>query len=298
MDNSLLDFLKQRNIKHLVNPDLKKISYVKIGTTSSLIIYPRSVQELVSVLKCVSRFGFPYKILGRTSNVLFTKNAGDYIFISTLLLTEAKINGNTAVIEAGVSIPRLALDCLNADLSGLEELSGIPGTIGGAFVTNAGAYGREISDLVSSVRVYDTEAGRIYDCSKSECSFGYRHSCFLNPRLVVLSAKLVFSQGDKNNIKSRMDSCKAKRIASQPTGALSLGSVFKRTRGNSAGYYIDCCGMKGLKVGGAQISEKHAGFIINTGDATADDYLSLMDRASVAVREKFSLDLVPEIVVI
>ena len=298
MINSLQDYLTSRTVKYEVEKELKEISHLKIGGVAPLIIYPKTENELVDLVGMLFSNNIRYKILGRTTNILFLDKRSEFVFVSTRQLDQVYSDLNTVVCEAGVSLPIL-INCLaNRGIGGAEELSGIPGSIGGAVVSNAGAFGKEISNYISTVRVYYPNFDLVIDIPAKDCGFSYRSSSFSESECVVISARLKFANMDPELIKNRLLIYRKKRIESQPTGALSLGSVFKQVNGVSAGFYIDRCGLKGKKIGGAMIAYKHAGFILNNGYAKATDYLSLMTLAKSAVKKKFSVDLVPEIKII
>ncbi len=298
MNNSLLDYLKHRNISFEINKELKNISFIKIGGIAPLLIYPATGTELVDIIGFLKNGNYRYKIIGRTSNILFTDASSDYIFVSTKNLVKLDINGNTVIAECGITLPSLYRFLQSAEIGGAEELSGIPGTIGGAIISNAGAYGREISELITSVSVYSPEKNKVLDISLDKCNFSYRSSLFTDSDYVVLSAVMSFERMPAKISRQRVIEYRRKRWSLQPYDKLSLGSTFKRVNGVSAGYYIDKCGLKGKRIGDAEISEKHAGFIINNGEASALDYLSLMQLASDEVEKKFSVVLTPEIVII
>ena len=218
------------------------------------------------------------------------------VVVKTDKLSSCSIKSNCITAAAGVSLPFLARKAIGAGIAGFEELSGIPGSVGGAVIGNAGAFGRECSDIVTEARIYDKKDGKCYTLKKGSLGFEYRSSSLKNSDCFVLSVKFKGFESDKILLKIRELELLNKRKSSQPHGFPSLGSVFKRTKdGVSAGYLIDRCRLKGYRAGDAQISDMHAGFIINLGEATARDYLTCMNTAFTGVKERFGIELEKEI---
>jgi len=207
-------------------------------------------------------------------------------------------DGSRLVCGAGESLAGVCRFAAENGLSGLEELSGIPGTIGGAVYMNAGAYGVELSAILASVRTYDANSEKYIMLTADECAFGYRSSVFKEKPMLILSAEIELSPGDKASIEAKMKEYVRRRNEKQPVDLPSAGSFFKRPEGDYAGRLIEAAGMKGARVGGAQVSEKHAGFIVNTGGATAHDVLTLADEVKNKVLEHFGIVLEKEPVVI
>ena len=192
----------------------------------------------------------------------------------------------------------MAREAYNNSLTGLEFASGIPGTVGGAICMDAGAYGGEIKDAVKTVRLFNAETGEIIEKTTDEMSFSYRHSICKDEPLIVLSAVFELEEGDKDSIKAVMDDLREKRTSKQPLEYPSAGSTFKRPEGYFAGKLIEDSGLKGYTVGGAQVSEKHSGFVINKGDATAVDIMTLINNVRDIVKDKFDVVLEPEVCMI
>ena len=296
MEEILKDFLKINDVKFKEDFLLKNISPIKIGGLASLVVYPQSEDVFVSLVQFLQKIKIRYKIIGRMSNILPRDESFSKVIIKTDLMRDVFINEEYIICSAGVSLSLLSKYAMSAELSGLEELSGIPGSLGGAILGNAGAFGREISDLVYSVRVYDPEINEIFYLNNKKCCFSYRKSIFQNSGLVILGATLKLSKANTSDILLKIENLRQMRIKTQPTNMPSLGSTFKRPfEGESAGRLIDMCSLRGFSIGGAQISEKHAGFIVNTGDATSRDYLSVMNYASERVFERFGIELIKEI---
>ncbi len=299
MIRETLDFLKMNDVKYKENFPLSLISPVKIGGEATILVYPKTQDELIEIVDFLGKTKIKHKIVGRMSNVLPPDDKYSGIIIRTDFISRYHIKGTSVEASAGVSLPYLAKITADSGLSGLEELSGIPGSIGGAIRGNAGAFGREISQLVSRITVYDTKTSSFDRLKAEKVCFDYRSSSLMAENLVILSVKLSLSRSDKSKTNYLIQRYREKRIATQPVGQASLGSVFKRPyRDVSAAKLIDECGLKGKKVGGAKISEKHAGFIVNVGGATAADYLTLVEYAKDKVYEKFGILIEREIEVI
>lgn len=296
MVDFVLGFLKINDVKYEENRLLRDFSPVKIGGIARLIVYPENEWALIDTVRFLENKNIQYKILGRMSNVLPPDDEYTDVLIKTDKMSSLNVNSNKIYASAGVCLPYIAAKSVGLELSGIEELSGIPGSIGGAICGNAGAFGREISEIVSFVRCYDVYSGEVFSLPPEKCCFAYRDSIFKNESLVILGVELSLTSSTMTEVRKRIYSFREKRMASQPVHSGSLGSTFKRTSdGVSAAYYIDRCGLKGYSIGDAQVSLKHAGFIVNTGSATARDYLLLMNHISDAVKEQFKVELEPEI---
>lgn len=296
MREDLLDFLKMNDVQIKENVKLCRLSTVKIGAPADVIAYPDSVEKLVNLLRFLEKFKIQYKILGRMSNVLPPDEKYSTLIIKTDFLQNISIEDETLIVSTGVSLPRAAYVAIFEGLSGLEPLLGIPGSFGGAVFGNAGAFGREISELVEFILAFDKLDGKIIRIDAREAEFGYRDSIFKRRPLVILSAVIRLERSDSLAVRAEAEKFKAIRRKTQPVGQPSLGSTFKRPgHGLYAAKMIDDCGLRGYSVGGAQISEKHAGFIVNRGGARAKDYLALSDLAIKCVKEKFGIELEREI---
>lgn len=295
----LIGFLKMNDVEYAENRLLRDFSSVGIGGMAPIIAFPDNTPKLCNIVCFLEKQKIKYKILGRMSNILPPDDDCSYAIIKTDKMSGFSIKDNKIVACAGTSLPYLTYKASREGLSGLEELSGIPGSLGGSILGNAGAFGREISDLVLSVTCYDSQNDKIITLSNGECDFSYRYSAFKENGLVILSAELSLISATGEKTKARIEEVRRARSLTQPVGEKSLGSTFKRTTdGISAAMLIDKCGLKGYSIGGAQISTKHAGFIVNTGLATASDYISLMKYTRRKVKEKFNIDLNEEIEII
>ena len=298
MYSLLWDFLSDMGISYKSDQLLSEISTVKIGGLADLIIYPRTEEELIRTLRFMKENALGYYLVGGASNVLFRDEGMAAPLICTKCINGISVSGETVNVQCGVSVPSLCATLARAGLSGIEELCGIPGTVGGALASNAGAFGREIGDAVISAKVYIPSDDKIVEAKRCDLGFTYRSTSLIRDGITVLSVSLGLSKGESELIFAKMREICEMRRASQPCGLPSLGSTFKRSNGVSAGELIDKCGLKGFKLGGASISNKHAGFIVNDGGALACDYLKLMSIARSAVFEKFQVKLEPEIKVL
>lgn len=275
--------LKNMDVKRDV--PLSTLTSFHIGGPAALVFRPHSPEELRQAIQACSQFGSPYCILGNGTNILAPDAgySGMVIRIDTPL-TSPVFLGTNVTCPAGTSLAVLARESVQNGLSGLENLSGIPGTVGGAIAMNAGAYGAEIRHVVKSVRVLEAN-GHVVDLTAKRGDFGNRTSAFCAPKRVVLVATLALSPDD-GGAKERMNECTRARKAKQPLSLPSAGSVFKRPKGRFAGALIEGCGLKGTRVGGAQVSPLHAGFIVNTGNASERDVLALIELITRRVYEQ------------
>lgn len=292
-------YLKINDVEYKENFKLKNISTVKIGGSAKIVAYPDTEDKIVALIKFLSEIGSKFRVLGRMSNVLPPDEDFIGVIIRTDRLDFVNIEGESVYAGAGVSLPRLARIMADSGLSGFEELSGIPGSSAGAVIGNAGAFGREISDVFISARCFLFDEGKIERIGSDDVRFEYRASSLKNKNCLVLSLEFGGKSNSRLDVFARISSFKEKRCKTQPFDKPSLGSTFKKpTREISAGELIDKCGLKGFSIGGAMISEKHAGFIVNMGSATAGDYISVANHAQKAVLEKFNIHLEKEVEVL
>ena len=296
MNKELLEFLKMQDVEYRENALLSHFSSVKIGGETEIIVFPDTEIKLKEILKFLEKSEIQYKILGRMTNILPPDQKYNGVVVRTDKLDDYILKSNFLIASCGVTLPYISYKLCESGLAGFEGLSGIPGSIGGSVIGNAGSFGNDISDFLTFVRAYDIKRNRTFRLSKEECDFAYRSSCFKEKGYVILSAEFSLYESDKSLLLKRRRELLWKRRESQPIALPSLGSVFKRPSADlSAGKLIDECGLKGFSIGGAQVSEKHAGFIVNTGGATAYDYLSLAEHVSKCVYQKFGVNLEKEI---
>lgn len=273
-----------------------------IGGPADIFAQPVSVDALIKLLKLAADLGVHVELVGAGTNLLVRDGGVRGVVISTRRLCGVKIaecGSGYAVIEAecGVPLPSLAVFARENSLSGLEFAQGIPGTLGGALCMNAGAYGGVIGELVESVYCCDL-SGNAFMKTGAELEFGYRKSVFSRGDSVALSTRIRLVRGEKDDISALMESYAARRRETQPLDMPSAGSTFKRPEGHFAGKLISDAGLKGTTVGGAQVSRKHAGFVVNIGNATAADVLNLCGIVADEVKRKFDVELEREIRVI
>ena len=274
---------------------LKDVSSFKVGGNAEFGIYPNTKDELASLCALCRSISVPFIVVGNASNLVFDDSGYEGAVLFTNNINKISINGNYISADCGLPLSRLCLIASAQELSGIEFAYGIPGTVGGAVFMNAGAYGGEFKDVICEVTYYDTEEDDFFTVKNEECSFGYRKSIFQDNNKIILSTTIKLSKSDKDQIQALMHDYMQRRRDKQPLNYPSAGSVFKRPEGYFAGKLIEDSMLKGHTVGGAQVSEKHAGFIINIGNATASDIKTLVEHIITVVKEKFSVDLECEI---
>ena len=263
-------------IKLLYNVDMSQYCTMRVGGKAASACFAKSKSELAEAIDHCLANGMEYTVIGNCSNVIFADGVYNGCVIFTSKMSSFEFDGDTLTAYAGASLTAMASEAMQRGLSGLEFAYGIPGTLGGAVYMNAGAYGGEISDVFVSCDCFDKDG--IYRQFDKNCmQFLYRHSALQNNGCVMISAKLRLTQGDKDIIKQKTEANMAARKAKQPLDMPSCGSAFKRPGGHYAGALIEQAGLKGGKVGGAQVSTKHAGFIVNAGGATAEDVILLSE---------------------
>ncbi len=282
-------------ILKFLEPMSKHTSF-RIGGPASVMVFPRTAEELSSVLRKSALLDCKPVILGAGTNVLAPDEGLETVVIclKDALLGKELLPGDRIRVLAGETMTKAALFAANHGLSGLEFAHGIPGTVGGGVYMNAGAYGGEISDICESVEVM-SKTGQLRTLTAQEMTFSYRHSLVEETGETVVSAVFKLTPAEPDAIREKMKELMAKRSASQPLDMPSAGSAFKRPAGGYAGALIEQAGLKGFAVGGAAISTKHAGFAVNTGDATAEDVKNLLTQVSQIVFEKSGIRLEPEV---
>lgn len=275
--------------------EMRKHTTFRVGGPARYFVSPAGEEALAAVLQLCRKEGMPYYILGNGSNLLVSDQGYDGVMI--LMgdgFTALKKKDTLWECGAGLLLSRIAKEALADSLTGFEFAAGIPGTLGGAVVMNAGAYGGEMKDIIQKVRVMDPE-GAVLELDASELEFGYRHSCVEKNGYIVLSAEMKLQQGEQEKIRAQMEDLAARRREKQPLEFPSAGSTFKRPEGYFAGKLIQDAGLRGFMVGGAQVSEKHCGFVINREQATAEDIRSLCSEIQKKVKEAFGVELECEI---
>lgn len=297
MTEKLFNRFGDKGIDCRAHIPLSTYSSFRIGGVGELGVFPSSAEELIFCISELRAAGLEYRIIGKGSNILFLDGVLSGAFIFTEKLCNISVEDTAIRAEAGASLAALSAKAAESSLCGLEFAKGIPGSVGGAVYMNAGAYGGQMSDVVISTLCYDTKSRELR--TVTDHGFSYRRSIYeKDPTLVCLCANIRLERGDRDEIYEKMRSFAASRKEKQPLEYPSAGSYFKRPEGHFAGKLIEDCGLKGFSVGGAQVSEKHAGFIINRGGATAADVLELERKVSEIVFEKFGVRLEREVRVI
>lgn len=279
----------------LTQEPMSRHTTFRIGGEADYFLIPESPQQLRSILKICKEENLPSFILGNGSNLLVSDKGYQGVIIQMYRnLSKITVEGTCIRAAAGALLSGIAAEAKQASLTGFEFAGGIPGTLGGAVVMNAGAYGGEMKDVLKEVTVMDSQ-GEIFTIPAEKMEFGYRTSIVKTAGYVVLEAVISLKQGEQEAIKAVMRDLTERRTSKQPLEFPSAGSTFKRPEGYFAGKLIMDSGLRGYRVGGAQVSEKHCGFVINTGDATAQDVRTLMSDVRRIVKEKFGVTLEPEV---
>lgn len=289
--------LVTEQLPHLIlaaEEPMERHTTFRIGGPAEYYAKPRR-EELAPLVRLAGQAGIPVIIVGHGSNLLVGDGGirGLVVEIGEAM-SEVRIEGQTLVASAGAMLAGIAQKAAQAALSGLEFAAGIPGNLGGAIVMNAGAYGGEMRDVVERVTVLDGD-GNTHCLSREELDFGYRHSCIPERHYIVVEAQLKLEPGDREEIRARMAQLGRQRTEKQPLEYPSAGSTFKRPQGYYAGKLIMDAGLRGYTVGGAQVSEKHCGFVVNRGGAKAADVRQLMCDVADRVEERFGVRLEPEV---
>ncbi len=294
---NLINELAERKISFLKDEPMKNHTTFKTGGNASVFVSPQSLEELTEILTLTKKHGMKPFILGNGSNLLVSDDGikdRPVIFIDKGFDYVKLIDKNTIEVGAGASLSSLCRFALEKGLTGLEFAFGIPGSCGGAAYMNAGAYGGEMKDVVSRCNHIDFYGNEGY-FDRDELDFGYRHSVYSDKEYVITSIVLTLEEGNKDEIQAKMRELLQRRKDKQPLEYPSAGSVFKRPEGYFAGALIEQSGLKGKRIGGAMVSEKHAGFIINYENATTKDVLDLVKFCQDTVMEKFGVMLEREI---
>lgn len=296
--NDIIDFCIQTSTKYQIDGKTADITSVRIGKTARLIIYPSSVEIFCSLLHKIKLNNYKFTILGNGTNCYFCDNYNG-IVLCTKYLDSILVNDNLIVAMCGANLSNLCAMALFHSLSGLEFAYGIPGTVGGALYMNAAAFGGAIGDLVEKTVVYDIESDTVLEFDNKSQRFSSKKSIFSeNKSFVVLQSCLKLTRAEYDSIKSKMQEYSKKRKDTQPLNMPSSGSAFKRSNGIIPSLLIDKCGLKGYKIGGAEVSKKHAGFIVNSGGATAENINDLLSYIKAIVLKEFDVNLEEEIIYI
>lgn len=277
--------------KILENVDLKKYTTFKLDAKAKYMVFPKTINELVNLIKFIKKNNIKYKIIGNGSNLIFINKFYDGILIKLEELNELRIEDTKIIVGSGYSLMRLANKVSKMGYTGLEFATGIPGTIGGAVYMNAGAYNSDMGYIVSEIKVL-TPSLEIKTLYNKDLDFHYRTS-FLqkNKDYICLEATIILKKGIKEQIIDVIEERKSRRLMTQPLEYPSAGSVFRNPENDYAGRLIEEIGYKGKTIGGAQVSEKHANFIINKGNATGEDIYKLISEIKEKVKEKYDIEL-------
>ena len=280
-----------------MNEPLHQYTFTKTGGKADFFVMPKNYQEVQAVYTYAITNHLPLTIVGNGSNMII-KDGGIRGIVMTLIhIASMELDGTELIVQSGAAIIQASRYALQNSLTGLEFACGIPGSVGGALYMNAGAYGGEISDVLQEAVVI-TRSGELQILKKDELELGYRSSRISKEKLLVLEATFLLRKGEYEDIKSKMDELTFQRESKQPLEFPSCGSVFKRPPGHFAGKLIQDSGLQGKQIGGAQVSTKHAGFIVNVGSATATDYLELIKFVQATVKSKFDVELETEVKII
>ncbi len=296
--SSLIDLCRKNGIQYKENEPLADYTTMKIGGKCDILVSPEDEEAISAIIKLCRNENIPFFVLGRGSNVLVHDNGyhGCIIYLCKST-SHIEVNGDTITATAGAGLIAVCRCALEHSLTGLEFAYGIPGSVGGALYMNAGAYGGEMKDVVTSCRYID-ENGDIRTMSISEMDLSYRHSCFSGRNCIITSVTMELKQGNKDEIRAKMEELMQKRRDKQPLEFPSCGSTFKRPEGYFAAALIEECGLKGCTVGGAQVSEKHSGFVINRGGASYDDVMQLVAHIKKTVFEQKGVELECEMLIL
>ncbi len=292
------DFINNGGFDYILNAPMCEYTTLKIGGSADILVQPRSVDELLSLIKAAKEYNVPVTFIGNGSNLLVRDGGIRGVVIKFgQNMAKTSVKDNVITAECGITMARLAAIAAENELTGFEFASGIPGTLGGGIVMNAGAYKGELKDVIIEATALLPD-GTVKVFTNEELDFSYRHSVFTDSDMLVLEAKIRLDKGEGEKIKAYMSELAQKRRTTQPLEYPSAGSAFKRPKNGYAAAMIDSCGLKGYTVGGAQVSEKHAGFVINRENATAKDIENLLKDVQKIVFEQHETMLEPEIIII
>lgn len=291
--NELYRIVGKQNVK--IEEPMSKHTTFRIGGPAQYFVTPQTTEELGQIVLLCNAEKMPYFVVGHGSNLLVSDKGMRCVVIQLYHnFSNFRIDEDRVYAQAGVMLCKLGVATKEASLTGFEFAAGIPGTLGGAVMMNAGAYGGEMKDIVESVQLMDCD-GNLIEKEGSEMDFSYRHSIVEEEKYIVIGATLKLEKGDMKIIQERMEELALARKTKQPLEFPSAGSTFKRPEGYFAGKLIMDAGLRGYQVGGAQVSEKHCGFVINKGGATATDVLTLVEDVKKKVYDEFQVELEPEV---
>lgn len=293
----LLQFLDHNRISYAQNAPMSRYTTFQTGGPADLIVFPDSRERLILCLNELRRQNIPAVVIGNGSNLLVRDGGIRGAVVSLSSLNRLCVQGTSLFAEAGVKLSKACAFALSHGLTGLEFAGGIPGSVGGGVFMNAGAYGGELAQVIKAVTLLDDQ-GNVLTIPVEEMRFGYRHSLCMEQGYIVAECEFALEQGDVEQARRRLKELNDRRREKQPLEYPSAGSTFKRPEGHFAGALIESAGLKGVSVGGAAVSQKHAGFVVNQNHATAGDIIRLIRLVQKTVLEKHGVELVPEVRII
>lgn len=296
MDKKIIDTLLTGEFGQAIKDEpLKTYTTMHIGGPADILVKPESVEDVQEIIKIAKVNNIPLTILGRGSNLLIRdKGIRGIVLAFKDNFSDIEIDGNLVKAQSGALLRDVALKSFEANLTGMEAVSGIPGSIGGAIIMNAGAYGTEMKDIVKTVTAMDKN-GEVFIFNNEDMDFSYRHSIAEEKGLIILETVFELSQGNPEDIKEAFEDFDYKRSSRQPLEKHSAGSTFKRPEGYFASKLIDDAGLRGFAHGEAQVSDKHTGFLINNGESTCENMLELIEQVKDVVRDKYQVELEREV---
>lgn len=290
-----IEALRELKIEYGENTPLAAYTSFRIGGPARIAVFPKSRDQAVRVFDLLREENIRILVLGNGTNMLVSDKGFDGAAVILTGLRGLSVNGDTITSDAGVPLTKMSIEASKLSLTGMEFAYGIPGTVGGGVYMNAGAYGGDMSQVVVRSEYYDLSTGKYGVLEGDGHGFAYRRSAYTDTDLVILSVTVKLKCGDREEITATMNDLMSRRREKQPLDMPSAGSTFKRGNGFITAQKIDEAGLKGMRIGGAQVSTKHAGFIVNLGDATASDVLALIEAVKDEIRKKFGLELECEV---
>lgn len=291
----LYDILGEENVK--IDEPMKAHTSFRVGGPADILVTPKDYSHIQYLIKHCNENHIPYFIIGNGSNLLVKDGGIRGVVIKLTRLNKISVSGNNVIVEAGASLSKTSKAAADACLAGFEFAIGIPGSVGGALTMNAGAYNGEISQIIKEALVIDRD-GEIKKLSKEELELGYRMSAIIKYGYTILEATFELQNGDCEKIHERINDLTRRRTEKQPLEYPSAGSTFKRPEGYFAAKLIEDSGLKGINIGDAEVSAKHSGFIINKGNANAEDILNLIKKVQETVKGNFNVDLHTEVMIV
>ena len=292
--NTIRSYLRDKKIEFAENEPMRNHTTFKIGGNADFFVTPTEETQIIKLNEFCLSNNIRITVLGNGSNILVADDGIDGIVLSLSKYNGITVNGSTVTAKSGAKLSAVCNKALKYSLSGLEFAYGIPASVGGALFMNAGAYGGETADVVQSATVLFNN--KVTVISAKDMCLGYRHSIFKDGNYIILSVDFLLMPGNKIDIKNKMDDLISRRREKQPLEYGSAGSTFKRPKGNYAAALIDQSGLKGYSVGDAQVSSKHAGFVVNTGNAKCSDVLKVIEDVKRTVKQKTGYELEPEVI--